>query len=142
MIREIASAAPYNRGLSGSALRVNPASGADSAVVQPRSEFAAGAPQSRVDHLVARLGAGLSAANVAATPQSNFSRSFLSPGGSARTPSASNRQPEDSVPVSIVSNSSGQDNLYLVESLSQPGLFTCHRSVTFVTHSDAYFSSL
>lgn len=142
IIRDVASAAPYNRGLSGSALRVNPASGPDSAPVAPRSDFVAGSPQTRVDHLVARLGAGLTATNIASAPQTNFSRSFLSPGGSTRTPSASTRPSEDSVPVSIVPSASGQDNLYLVESLSQPGLFTCHRSalVTLLCHD--YLSQL
>ena len=136
IIRDIASAAPYNRGLSGSALRGNPASASDSLPLGPRSsrdDAPTAAPLSRVDHMVARLGAGMAASNVgsAAAPQSSFSRSFLSPGGSTRTLFASTRPSEDSVPVSIAPNASGQDSLYLVESLTQPGLFTCHRFVSF-----------
>ena len=133
--RDIASAAPFNRGLAGSALRVNPgATGADVASFVPRPSRDDGSvivPQSRVDHLVARLGAGLvgGPAASAGIPQTSFARSFLSPGSAGRTPSASNRPNEDALSSSIAASGGGQDSLYLVESLSQPGLFTCHRSL-------------
>ena len=130
-IREIASAAPYNRGMSGSALRAGAALGPDvsPAVLRvPRDETAA-APQTRVDHMVARLGAGLAAGSAAfAGPAPTaFARSFASPGSAGRTPSASNRPPEDALPMSIVQSAAGPDSIYLVESLTQPGTFTCHR---------------
>jgi hypothetical protein len=133
VIREIASAATYNRGMSGSALRAGAALGPDvsPAVLRvPRDEPAA-APQTRVDHLVSRLGAGLAAGSVAfaGAPPTAFARSFASPGSAGRTPSASNRPPEDSLPVSITPSAAGADSLYLVESLTQPGTFTCHRCV-------------
>lgn len=133
--RDIVSAAPFNRGLAGSALRVNSGTaGADVAVIVPRPSRDDGSvvtPQSRVDHLVARLGAGITAGSTAsaAIPQTSFTRSFLSPGSAGRTPSAANRTNEDITSSSSAPTGSGQDTLYLVESMTQPGVFTCHRYV-------------
>lgn len=117
--------------MSGSALRAGAALGPDvsPAVLRaPRDETAA-APQTRVDHMVARLGAGLAAGSAAfAGPAPTaFARSFASPGSAGRTPSASNRPPEDALPMSIIPSAAGPDSIYLVESLTQPGTFACHR---------------
>jgi hypothetical protein len=129
-MRDIASAAPQNRGLFGSALRAN--TGPDTATLGQRfsRDEAVPAPQTRVDHMVARLGAGLpsGAAAFAASPQSNIARSFASPGGAGRIPSAS-RQSDDALSSSVSSNAVPQDGLYLIESLTHPGVFTCHRFV-------------
>jgi hypothetical protein len=130
--RDITSAAPYNRGLSGSALRVSSTSGPDTASAPPRPPRDDGPPpQTRVDHLVARLGAGLAPTPVfAASPSSHIARAFPSPvsGSGSRNPPG--RPSDDALSVSITPNAQGQDSLYLVESISHPGVFTCHRCVS------------
>lgn len=126
--REITGAAPYNRGLSGSALRVSSAAGPDTAPAPPRlPRDDAPPPQTRVDHLVARLGAGLApAAAFAASPQTHIARGFPSPGSASRP----GRPSDDSLSISITPSAQGQDSLYLVESTTHPGVFTCHRCVS------------
>jgi hypothetical protein len=125
-IRDIASAAPYNRGMSGSALRAGAVLGPDvsPAVTRAaRDEPAAAVPLTRVDQMVARLGTGLATGSaVFASP--SFTRSFA---GGGRAAAASNRPPEDSLPVSALPTAAASDSLILVESLSQAGVFTCHR---------------